>query len=106
MFVPWRFKPRATMVSVSNRFQIVLCSLILLVVLFTFVAPTLNLQETALRSKQSADSIFLGLVLLAMTIVGVLRLRSLLASHSPAFLGPPAVVRRLCEPEVSCSFRC
>lgn len=90
----------------GNRFQITLCSVIFLVVLFTFVAPTLNLQETALRSKQSADSIFLGLVLLAMTIVGVLRLRSLLVSQSPAFLVPLVAAHKFCDPEVSCTFRC
>lgn len=94
------------MVLVGTRFQILLCSLIFLVVLFTFVAPTLNLQETALRSKQAAESIFLGLVLLALTVVGMLRLRSLstLVAHATPVALP--VSGRLRDPEVSCTFRC
>lgn len=83
-----------------------LCSLILLVVLFTFVAPTLDLAKTVLRDKQSAESIFLGLLLLAMTVVGVLRLRSLSVLALPTFPVLLAAAHRLCDPEVSCSFRC
>lgn len=94
------------MVFVSSRFQVVFCSLILLAVLFTFVAPTLDLAKTALRAKQSADSILLGLLLLALTVVGVLRLRSLFILAVPTFLVPFAATHRRCDPEVSCTFRC
>lgn len=94
------------MVFVGTQSQVLFCSLILLVVLFTFVAPTLDLEKTALRSKQAAESIFYGLVLLALTVVGVLRLRSLFTLVTPANVAPRATLHRLSGQEVCCTFRC
>lgn len=50
--------------------QILSACLVLLVVLFIFATPVLDLESTALRAKQFAESVLLGLAFLASVLIG------------------------------------
>lgn len=87
-------------------FHVVIACLILLAVLFIFATPVQDLQPTALRAKQLADSILLGLVYLAAALFRFRRLNLRLLSLA---FGPylKALTPTPCPSSaLSCVFRC
>ena len=90
-----------------NRYQIAISAVLLFVTLLVCVAPSVDLNPTALRARQKADQVFLSLLAMALIAsVPLLRMpvhRSY-SSFREIFCLLPA--SRMGLPETTGAFRC